>query len=68
MSMSNAYDEMRAVLSQAEDIDRAASEQAGRMATLLMRPGALQRVPHWRLKELKKALRDYDMHTGKWKR
>lgn len=67
--MNNAFDELRSALSVADQADKAVEHYAGRMAELLNRHrGApLRRVSAYELKRLKKALRDFDMVTGKWK-
>jgi len=64
----NAWDQMRSALAQAKEIDDAASSHAERMAEMLNRNGNLRRVSGYELKKLKRALRDYDMVTGRWKR
>ena len=64
--MSNIFDDTRAAVNQAMATLRAADEVAGDMAYLLK--GRLRKVSNAdTLKALKRELRDFDMHTGKWK-
>ena len=58
------FDAARAV-SDAEGTLRAADAQAERMAGLLI--GRLRKISAWRLKQLKRELREFNIQTGKWK-
>lgn len=66
--VSNPWDDVRAALATAKEADQAITHHVERMSELLNRPGNLQRVSVWELKKMKRALRDFDMVTGKWKR
>lgn len=63
----NAWDTMRAAVNEAETTLRAADRYADELAAMLA-----PRIRHARdvddLRTLKRALRDFDMTTGKWKR
>lgn len=61
----NPWDAMRAALSQARSVMRAADDHAGVMADLLR--GRLRNVPAYHLVALKRELRDFDAHTKRWK-
>lgn len=64
--MSNPFDEIRHAVSEANQQLRAADEVATDMARLL--DGRLRRVSStYILSRLKEQLRDFNMHTGKWK-
>lgn len=65
--MNNAWDEVKSILSQADDIDSAVSKNAQQMAKLLLRNGNLRRLHAGQLCDLKRALREFDMVTGQWK-
>lgn len=65
--MNNAWDEIRGILNQAAEIDRAASNHAERMAEMLNRPGNLRRLSAYELRRMKQELRKFDMTTGRWK-
>lgn len=65
--MNNAYDEIRNIILQAREIQRAAYEHANGLADLLLVDGALRKLTHYRLERLKKELSKYNIHTGKWK-
>ncbi len=45
--MNNAWDEVKSILSQADDIDSAVSKNAQQMAKLLLRNGNLRRLHEW---------------------
>ena len=67
--MMDKYTEIKIELNRAENearaVIRAVDSACNGMAGLLT--GRLRSVPSWRLKELKKELRDFNMHTGVWK-
>lgn len=63
--MTNMFDEMRAAVSQAETTLRAADSVADSMARLLR--GRLKSVPGYVLSDLKRELRDFNIHTKEWK-
>ena len=63
--MSNAFDTMRAAVSEARMVMDAADNMAPRIAQLL--PGRLRKCWIGDLRALKRELRDFDMTTGQWK-
>jgi len=63
--MNNPWDELKQALSEAENINRACDHSANSMAHILR--GRLRHVNDWNLKALKRELRDFNIHTGKWK-
>lgn len=64
--MSNAFDEVRTAVEQAQFQLQAADHVATNMAQLLR--GRMRKVgSHAALTALKKELADYNIHTGKWK-
>lgn len=63
--MSNTFDAMRQALSEAADIQRAADMNSEHMAQMLR--GRLRHVSAWTLSELKRELRDFNIHTGEWR-
>lgn len=63
--MSNAWDSLRQALSDAREVNRAADHYASQMAGMLR--GRLRACDLNDLAALKKELRDYNIHTGKWK-
>lgn len=64
--MSNPFDEIRRAVNDASTQLRAADEVATDMARLL--DGRLRRVTStYALARLKAQLRDFNIHTGKWK-
>ena len=65
--MTNAFDQFREALDEAERIEQAARNNADRMARFLTTPGALERVSDGQLRKLKRELRRFDMVTGKWR-
>lgn len=70
--MSNAFDEVRAAIAQAEQQLTAADNAALSMAQLLVgRLKHVQRPGYYggttALRRLKKELRDFDATTGEWK-
>lgn len=64
--MDNAFDTMVAALEQARAVQKAADDQARKMAWML--DGRLRHVDAWTLKRLKRELRDFNINTGEWKR
>ncbi len=63
--MSNPYDDMRAAVESARATFRAADNAADAMANTLR--GRLRHVSGWQLAQLKRELRDFNIHTGRWK-
>lgn len=63
--MQNPWDELRSAIAQAKELNRACDNSANSMALLLR--GRLQHVDSWHLTALKRELRNFNMHTGKWK-
>ena len=63
--MSNPWDELRAGLEQARDLDRAVAQYASAMARILS--GKLRHVDAIVAAQLKRELRDFDIHRGTWK-
>lgn len=61
----NAWDTMRAALAQARAANAAADNYASQMGDMLR--GRLRAVPAYILRDLKRELRDFDMHTKEWK-
>lgn len=64
--MNNQFDAMRAAVNEASDTLRAADSVAAQMASLLR--GRLRKVSPFVLADLKRELRDYDIHRKEWKR
>jgi hypothetical protein len=60
------FDDMHAAVQQAKATMSLADGFAHRMAAMLI--GRLQHVPSWVLKDLKRELRDFNIHTGEWKK
>lgn len=63
--MSNPFDEIRAAVSQARDLNRAVEGQANALADLL--EPHITNVSHNRLKRLKRLLESYNAHTNRWR-
>lgn len=63
--MSNPWDELRAGLNQARELERATEHYASQMARMLR--GKLHHCTSYDLEALKKELADYNMHTMKWR-
>ena len=61
----NKFDEMKQAVAEADHTMRAADSVAGDIASMLR--GRLRHVPAYFLKDLKRELRDFNMHTGQWK-
>lgn len=61
----NAFDQMRDALQQAQEVDRAARANANKMVELLS--GRLDSVDAYKLQRLKKELRKFNAHTGRWR-
>ena len=61
----SAYDEMRAAFRTARQYCRASDEAANEAAELLQ--GRLRKVSSYKLRRLKRELRDFNAHTGRWK-
>ena len=64
--MSNAADSVRTLISETEVLRRAVEDNADVMAELLR--GQLRSVSSRHLDALKRELRDYNIHTGNWRR
>jgi hypothetical protein len=62
--MDNAFDELKRAIAIAEQTRRAADTHANAMADLVL--ASLRRVSPYKLKALKKSLRDFNIHTGNW--
>lgn len=64
--VGNQFDEMMKAVDEAEATLRIADRMANRMAKMLI--GRLREVVYYDvLKNLKRELRDYNMHTCQWK-
>jgi hypothetical protein len=61
----NAFDQMRAAVSEAESTLRAVDKCSNDMAKLLV--GRLRKADSWTLAHLKRELKDFNVHTRKWK-
>jgi hypothetical protein len=64
MENQNPHDLMRAAVQQARSTMTAADNAANSMADLLK--GRLKHVSFYHLKELKRELRNFNIHTGRW--
>lgn len=64
--MSNAADSVRTLISETKVLRRAVEDNADVMAELLR--GQLRSVSSRHLDALKRELRDYNIHTGNWRR
>lgn len=62
--MDNAFDELQRSLSVARDVKRACERYANSMVDLL--EDNLRSVSEHRLARLKKELRKFNIHTGRW--
>lgn len=58
--MENAVDDARRTLAMAD-------KAAGRMASMLRHRLRTSNIPSYILKDLKKELANFNMHTGEWK-
>jgi hypothetical protein len=63
--MDNPFDEMRAAVERAKDLNRAVDLQVNSLVDLL--DGRLEHVTVYRLKRLKSALKWFNANTGRWK-
>lgn len=63
--MNNPFDELIDALNQARALQRAVEAQSNAMAILMA--GNLRSVSSYNLCKLKQELRDFNMHTEKWK-
>lgn len=61
----NKFDQMRAAMAEAHQVQRAADQHAGEMARILK--GRLRRVSPAVLADLKRELQQFNAHTGRWK-
>lgn len=64
--MTNKFDEMRAAMREAEQTLDAAKSVAGQMGSMLA--GKLRNCHADDLARMKRELRDFNIHTGRWKR
>ena len=62
----NAYDQMRQAVQEAKVTMNAADSVANTMGQMLV--GRLQRVDESTLRRLKRELRDFNIHTGRWRK
>lgn len=62
--MENPFDQMRAAVQAARALNRAVDDQANAIADLL--EGRLENVSRYRLARLKKQLKRFNAHTGRW--
>lgn len=60
------FDEMTSALREAEETQRVADRQAERAARIAV--GRLRHCSDFTLKALKRELRDFNIHTGVWKK
>ena len=63
--MDNPFDEMRKAVANARAVLRAVEPVSNDMAQLLR--GNLRHCQSWNLAALKRELRDFNIHTGKWR-
>lgn len=63
--MGNAFESMREAMEEARRVNNAADAYANQMAEMLN--GRLKCVSSHHLARLKRQLRDFNIHTGKWK-
>ena len=63
----NEWDTVRSALNQTQELDRAVTAHVERVAELLNRNGNIKRVSAYELRKIKRALRDFDMTTGRWR-
>ncbi len=60
--MRNPFDDIRAAVQQAKDLNRAVDQQSHNLALLLK--GRLRQVPEWTLKELKRELQAFNVEVA----
>jgi len=60
--MDNPFDEITRALDQARSVQRVCDRASGDLARILR--GQLKFVPDYILKDLKRELRDFNIHTG----
>ena len=63
--MSNAWDDIRAAISTAGELNPACDANATTMARIIT--PRLRTISSGTLAELKRALRDFNIQTGRWK-
>lgn len=63
--MDNPWDTMRAAIAQAKSVSSAADQMTRELAGIMR--GRLRQCRPDDLVRLKRELRDFNMHTGKWK-
>ncbi len=61
----NPFDALRQAVAEARQMNSAVDRQADSLAELL--DGRLRHVSGYRLEKLKRQLRDFNIHTGRWK-
>jgi hypothetical protein len=59
------WDEMKKALDEAEQTIKIAELQINRMSRFII--GRMKKIDSWYLCEMKRELRNYNMHTGEWK-
>ncbi len=64
--MGNPFDELTAALHSAKEVQRAAESQVNSVLELI--DGNLRNASPYRLKRIKRELRDFNMLTGGWKK
>lgn len=65
--MSNIFDDVRTAVDAARAAQRAVDDNTRQMASLISGRLRAADVPQHILRKLKRELRDYNPHTGKWK-
>lgn len=60
----NAWDQVRAAITEGRRAQQAVNDNAGDVADLLV--GNLRHVSGYTLERLKRELRRYNIHTGRW--
>jgi hypothetical protein len=63
--MNNPWDDMRAALIAAKEVQSAADDCANTLVDIL--DGRLRRVAPWKLRKLKRQLQEFDAHREMWK-
>jgi hypothetical protein len=63
--MNDPFDQMSNAISEAESLMKSVDKATESMAKLMV--GRMRKVSCYRLKKLKRELKDFNMHTCKWK-
>jgi hypothetical protein len=63
--MTNPFDDIRAAVQHAREVNRACDQQANTLTDLL--EGRLRHVSPYRLARLKKELQNFNAHKKEWK-